>query len=220
MVKLRLPQSKEERAAAYLRVLFEIDARVHAIKVTMTSDWPAGMSREICQLQLRHICELVAIGCAVIQGEYQCFSIGEWKPKNIFRALSAKYEGFFPQSAVITKAATGTDIRCNVVPGCVTRSEIEAIWERTGNVLHRLSVKSYFREDEAGNKLADVEESVVKIKTLLDSRAIPMHGSKILVVAGLGFNNGRPGISYYEYNDNQTMSVAHFDLKGPSDYWK
>ena len=70
MAKPSLPISKEEKAGAYLNVLSEINARLRFIKTIRLSTLPYRIVRELCHLQLRHICELVAIGCLVVQGDY------------------------------------------------------------------------------------------------------------------------------------------------------
>jgi hypothetical protein len=103
MTKPSLPTSKEDRARAYLQVLFEISARLQFIKSMESANLPYGISREVCHLQLPHICELVAIGCLIVQGDYTSSPdlSGEYNPQKVFRGLE-KYDGFFPQSASIT----------------------------------------------------------------------------------------------------------------------
>jgi hypothetical protein len=104
MAKPSLPTSKDERARAYLQVLFEVNARSEFLKSLKSSNLPYGISREVCHLQLRHICELVAIGCLVVQGDYTSSAdlSGEYNPQKVFRGLEKLYAGFFPQAASIT----------------------------------------------------------------------------------------------------------------------
>lgn len=96
VAKPQMPTSKEEKATAYLNVLSEINARLRLIKSVKLSTLPYGIVRELCHLQLRHICELIAIGCLIVRGDYASSS-DHYSPSKIFRVLEKSYEGFFPQ---------------------------------------------------------------------------------------------------------------------------
>ena len=95
MTKVPLPSSKEDKAAAYLAVLMEINARLQIINITKSSGTLHGIAREICYLQLRHICELVAIGCLVIQGDYTISTECEYSPAKYSVPSKRNMKGLF-----------------------------------------------------------------------------------------------------------------------------
>jgi hypothetical protein len=174
MINPSLPTSKEDRARTYLQVLFEINARLQFIKSMESATVPYGISREVCHLQLRHICELVAIGCLVVQGDYTSspdFS-GEYNPQKVFRSLE-KYDGFFPQFASITIKDGNLDIQIyKNSAAAMTRKEMETLWGKTGNYLHRLKIKNFFKVEEAANSnyWPEIAAYILKCDGLLNPR--------------------------------------------------
>lgn len=223
MAKPPMPVSKEDKAAAYLNVLSEIIARLGLIKTMKLSTLHYGIVRELCHLQLRHICELVAIGCLVVQGDYTSSAefTDEYNPSKIFRALHKKYDGFFPQPATISKENGGWHIAANTRPNAMSRSEMETLWSMTGNYLHRLKLKAFFRAEDAidANFWPSIDDYVFKMETLLNPHVIPMHRPKTLVVAGLEDNNGKPYLSFLEYLEDGTMHAHQFNVQGATPFW-
>jgi hypothetical protein len=224
MAKPSLPTSKDERARAYLQVLFEVNARLEFLKSLKSSNLPYGISREVCHLQLRHICELVAIGCLVVQGDYTSSAelSGEYNPQKVFRGLEKLYAGFFPQAASITTVNGNLDIHANANPAAMTRKEMETLWGKTGNYLHRLKIKNFFREEEAAesNFWPELDTYVMKLEALLNPHIIPMHNPKVLVIAGLDGDNGKPNLSFVEYRINNEAHLHHFHGRGEPPYWR
>ena len=90
---------KEEKAAAYaLGVLSEINAEAASGKISETIDIAIWNSPRNCAIfQLRHICELIAIGCLIIQGDYASSSDDYSPSKNLSRPLKNHMKDFFPQ---------------------------------------------------------------------------------------------------------------------------
>jgi hypothetical protein len=127
VAKPQMPTSKEEKATAYLNVLSEINARLRLIKSVKPSTLPYGIVRELCHLQLRHICELITIGCLIVQGDYASSS-DDYSHSKIFRAIDKLYEGFFPQPVSITTYNNNTHYHANAKILAITRKEIETIW--------------------------------------------------------------------------------------------
>ncbi len=170
MAKPSFPKSKNERAYAHLQVLFEINARLQIIESVKQINAPFGIAREICYLQLRHICELVAIGSVIVQGDYTSSPdfTGEYAPSKVFKSLDKHYPGSFPQTLVIEKGENGIQFKCNVSRNEMTRKEMEELWGRTGNFLHRLKLKNFFREETELNIWPEIDQHTAKLKALLN----------------------------------------------------
>ena len=90
MAKAQYPATMQDRIVAYLRIMEEIKARVQMIETTKAANLPFGLAREVCFLQLRHIAELIAIGCLAAQGKLTGSSaiLNEDNPNKILRELS------------------------------------------------------------------------------------------------------------------------------------
>jgi hypothetical protein len=226
MAKAALPTSQDDRARAYLHVLFEIKERLVLIKTMRLSTLPYGIVRELCQLQLRHICELVAIGCLVIQGDYTSSAAltDDYHPDKIFRILGNKYEGFFPQATTITIVSSVTTVAANTKPDAMTRAEMEKLWHRTGNYLHRLQIGKFFKADDHkdANFWPDINTYVSKIELLLNPHIVPMYNqeTKVLVVAGLDGDMGNPNLLFLYYQPDGNFIVRHFNQKGETPFWR
>lgn len=224
MAKPSLPTTTDDRARAYLGVLFEIAARLRFLQSLKGSTSPYGISREICYLQLRHICELVAIGCIVIQGDYISHKTlkGEYNPQAIFKSMDKLYEGSFPQPYLMTTAAHGGHIyQFNHTPNAMTRQEMEILWGKTGNYLHRLKIEHFFRPEQQtdSNIWAEIDPYIDKLKTLLSRHGVPMHKPKIMVLGELHIDGGNPTITFLEYK-GQSMEVHQFTGQGETAYWR
>jgi len=223
MLKSSLPTSRDDRARAYLNVLFEINARLGLIKSLKLLNLPDGLAREVCYLQLRHICELMAIGCLVIQGDYKSSRslTGEYNPQRMFRSLGRLYPRFFPQSVTITREADIIDIRGRLNPEAITREELEHLWSTTGNYLHRLKINNFFRPENwaARDIWTEIESYVAKFEALLNPHAIEMHNPNILVFASLDGDGGKPGLTFVEYGAEKA-DLIHYHGRGETLYWR
>ena len=82
----------------------EVKLRISAIDIglnSMTALQPREVCNEFCYLQLRMICELIAMGCLLVHediraGERGKALIGEWSVPAIMKALEKLHPRFFP----------------------------------------------------------------------------------------------------------------------------
>jgi hypothetical protein len=189
----------------------EIKTRLQIIAVTKQSNLPFGQAREICILQLRHICELIAIGCLAAQGRLTGSStiINEDNPKKILRELDKTWEHAFPQCVTITRPQGGTSIVANTKPNALTRREAENMWANSGTFLHRLTVKKFFTpETNEPNPWAYIDTQVSKIIDLLVDHLIPIPNPERLLVVSLYSPNGKAQASFLNIDvANKTLTV-------------
>ena len=176
MPKPSFPTEIDDPANAYLNILFEVNARLNFMNSIQDLNLPDGILREMCQLNLRHICELTAIGCVVLQGDYRSFrSFREAdNPRHIFLGLSKIHTGFFSMPATITKNddPLGVLIEGHGDTNAMTRSELELLWSKTGNFLHRLTATSFFRPEDRSDEdmWPDYRLIIKRLRLLLDSQ--------------------------------------------------
>ena len=69
MTKLSYPKTDEDKAKVYLHCMVEIKERLRVIETIQSIEMPSLFVKEACFLQLRYVCELIAIGCLVAQGD-------------------------------------------------------------------------------------------------------------------------------------------------------
>lgn len=184
MAKAAFPTTREQRIEIYLRIMEEIKERLNIIESLKAASISPLQAREICFLELRHICELIAIGCLAAQGTLKMSGLlgEEYNPVKIFKELerniqaeidtkphpASTFPAFFPQDAVIERADNTTHIRCNTKTGVLTRKDAEKLWSISGNFLHRLSVKKFLTAQVPdSNFWIEIDSHISKIRTLL-----------------------------------------------------
>lgn len=172
MASINYPKTREERIRIYLQIIEEIKLRLQTIQVVQNSQLRSWVAYEICILQLRHICELIAVGCLTVQGKLTVSSslMSEDNPVKIFKALDRLVENAFPQPAIITHSPSGSHINANSKPNAITRKELESVWSKSGHDLHRLTVKKFLNSELMATTPAwdYVRLQVSKIVDLLD----------------------------------------------------
>jgi hypothetical protein len=203
MAKPDYPKTQEERVRVYLRIMEEIKSRLHLIDVVKKSDLPFPHAREICTLQLRHICELIAIGCLAAQGRLTGSSliINEDNPKKILRELDKTWQHAFPQCATLIREDGGTKINANSKPNALTRRETENMWANSGTFLHRLTIKKFFTpEEDKRDPWGYISTQVSKILDLLTDHVIAIPNPERMLLVSLSSPNGKAQASFFEFD--------------------
>ena len=93
---------------------------------------PDGAIPELCFLQLRMLCELIALGCLTAHGDVVTGKLKEeYKADKIIRLLEQLHPKFYPHAATDTETATA--LRTDVF----TKEELMKLYWKCGDVLHR-----------------------------------------------------------------------------------
>jgi hypothetical protein len=200
-----LKPTKEQIAACglYANILEEIKHRIAAIDTgTMNRiPVPAPFVREFCYLQLRMICELVALGCLVAHGDIQAtqkMSLQkEWSAETIIKALADLHPDFFPL-AYKQKAEDGGFELEFIHPPVMTKDELLNLYGRCGGVLHRGTVKKLLKQHiPVQLNHAEITAIAQKLVDLLSMHSVVMLGGKTVFLCLLR-----------NANDNMKVQVA------------
>ena len=149
------PQTNREKADLYVDAVHEIRVRLRSIDALLASPVVELVQYESCCLQLRLSCECLAVACLAAQGDFDTHRAfrDDYSPVTIFRALEATYPAFFPTPSIMLRTQEGwhfDDVRHGHT---ITRIEIEAIWQKSGDHLHRASAKKYLKRTNAVDML-------------------------------------------------------------------
>jgi hypothetical protein len=211
------PTSQQQRVEAYLHIMEEIKNRFQLIEITRASTLPFGLAREVCILQLRHIAELIAIGCLAAQGKLTGSRaiLSEDNPTKIFREIDKTWRHSFPQAVtLIPVGGGGVNIDANSKPNALTRAEAEKMWANSGHYLHRLTVKKFFTvEEPEKDPWAYVDTQVSKIRDLLATHLIAIpNPERVFLVAMFG-RNGKPHAELINLDlATRKASVSRFSI--------
>jgi hypothetical protein len=187
----------------YRGLMVEVKARISSIN-TLTNDQrgiPSKLVREFGVLQIRMLCEIIGLSCLVAHGDLVERSGQNLKkayaPGEIFSALMALHDDFFPVPIVPEKTEIGWHIAEYVGKPFASKTEIREIWAKCGEILHRGTLKRLIKEKEpVQNSFSDLNEWGQKISNLLSNHRIISfdrqttfvtllaHGEEVQVVIG------------------------------------
>jgi len=168
----------------YRGLMEEAKSRAFSIN-TITNDQrglPSHLVREYCYLQLRMLCEIVALGCLVAHGDIVASGPASLRkayvPDDIFRSLGELHPDFFPVPVRPVRTAIGWDINKYEGPPALTKKELVEVWGKCGDVLHRGNLRRLVgpKRDELDDK--QVGKWGQQILNLLSAHTIVRLGGK------------------------------------------
>lgn len=143
------PDPHRETLQLYCGIMEEVKLRAAAIDTglnTARALLPAPLTAEFCYLQIRMICELIALGCLVAHGDITREGKGkklrdEWSAGMIMTELGKLHPHFFPHPITITTTAPQpgkpSQIHLAARQGQLTKDEFLTLYGKTGDALHR-----------------------------------------------------------------------------------
>lgn len=199
----------------YCAIMEEIKARLNVISGVLKNEYtlPKDMGYELCYLQLRMICELIAFACFTAHGDMPEAKSNRlkdaYKADAILRDLERLHQAFYPVPVdeILDEqgALDGIKITKN---GSITKKEIARLYGECGDVLHRGKVKSFGAKKQMD--LLRVVEWHNKIMRLLTRHFIAMKDKRRAV--------------YVILQAKETGAATMFDLnvadtKNWPDFW-
>lgn len=152
---------------------------------------------EFCYLQLRFVCELIALASLVAHHSYGLKKtlLKEWHPDEIFNELEEINEYCFPWPVRVTRDAGGHLHIADATSRELTRSELKRIYGQCGNVLHRGMLKHSLAGKQKiydGNQLVDW---VMAVMALINEHSILFPQDHRAVLVSLhGGQNGEVAV--------------------------
>jgi hypothetical protein len=146
---------------------------------------PDAIVQELCYLQIRMLCETIALGCLVAHGDIVQLQIKqfekEWSAERIIERLERLNPDFFPQQMELSRNGKNVSISANTKPNALKKDELTTLWNKCGGLLHRGTLKkltSFDPKKHGKINVADISESVQKIEDLLGSHLIPLYATE------------------------------------------
>lgn len=213
------PRTLQDRAELYANALDEVRRRLNAITELQRSQVvPPLFTQEFCHLMLRLSCECFAVGCLAAQGDFEKHKAfrDEYTPSLIFKALETSYPDFFPVAASLTRRGKSWHLDMIITRPIITRSALEALWNRSGDHLHRASAKRYVKrtntiEFDAVNKAAEefwnlISEHAIPLATTSTSR-------RTFLYAKMDRESDDMALAYLHFDKKMgTLAIEHFTV--------
>jgi hypothetical protein len=167
----------------YASALREIKTRLEMAERLITGD--AGnnshLTKEFCYLQLRMVCELIALACLAAHGDIKETNTNSFKKEYsapvLMKLLSDLHPEFYPQPIILRPAGYRNWEQEKITSGYLTRKDLKKLNGECGDVLHRSSLKKYL----SGKAITQRDFPMIlawhkKIVRLLDTHQIMLRG--------------------------------------------
>ena len=156
----------EEALDVYSVLMHEAKARLIGMDTALEgkTGLPNALICEFCFLQLRMLCELIALGCLTAHGDVQ---IGQdlkkaWQADKIIRDFEKLHPPFYPKTAPQQNEG-------------FTKEELVKLYRRCGDLLHRGSLQSLWSRDGHGDAgIEEIRDWKQKIEAQLGHHTIVM----------------------------------------------
>jgi len=161
----------KQRHAAVSKVLTDAKSRQFSLS--------PSMSRELCYLQLRMICELIALGCLLVHGDIpatrtkrmQKAYAADW----IIKRLSELHPSFYPIPSVQILDPAGNVVSVEPISKpYLTKVDLISLYAECGGVLHRGTLKDIPPASYKPLDFVRIGKWAAKITQLLNHHQIPM----------------------------------------------
>jgi hypothetical protein len=186
----------------YYRLMREIRERGEQIRraVSGESGLDGHYAREFGYLQLRMICETIALGCLVAHGDIAKTKTrkvqSEWKPESILKHLERLHPNFYPHPHTMQRLGPGRFHMDWLRTGFLTKLELAALWNKCGRILHRGTGKSLKSSDvPEGFSFHDIHEWMEKVATLLGVHRVALIDGKTNFVCTISKNEVQVAIA-------------------------
>jgi hypothetical protein len=185
-------QNQLDAASLYGGIMEEIKIRISAIDAgtggILGPHLHPLIIREHCYLQLRMICELIAIGCLVAHGDIQAPKISklrkEWSAETIMKELADLHPDFYPMPMRQGRNEMG-HLLTGITPSPFPKEELLKVYGRSGDVLHRGNVRNLIERGTVPINFPDITAIAQKIHDLLAVHLVVMMGGATVFVCVL-----------------------------------
>ena len=200
----------------YSKLMGEAKLRLEAMETALAgkTGLPDGAVREFCFLQLRMLCELIALGCLAAHGDLEVVEKLRKTYKKTYEAdkiigeLQRLHPEFYPRATIQTRHGPDEFNALLRKEGFLTKEELVRLYGRCGNVLHRGSFRGLFLTKRyASLGFADIRAWKGKIEALLSYHLILMLDNKTFVLFTLRNQANNDQVQWIAFETDGTMSL-------------
>lgn len=182
----------DKQNGLYANLMDEVKVRIDCINSAAQGRmvYPTPIVREFCYLQLRMLCELIALSCLVAHGDItflQPHKLGKsYSADDILERLTRLREHFYPLATIqtFTPGPPRGFSMAVVEPSPLPKEELLKLYANTHKYLHRGSLKKLLSMDTPIDITINLPEIVTwaqKINDLLSTHVIAINAQKIIL---------------------------------------
>lgn len=198
-----MAQEHEQKAiATYLAIMEEVKDRSRVLNAIYQNEalFPNTIVREICYLQFRCLCELVALACLVAHGDVSNTKKirDTWEANKIIAEMSKLKPLFYPQPC---ESRSGGIVGLPHI-NHLTKDDLIKLWGISGDVLHRTPLSQYVDPSPTRRPkdFSDVVAWGEKIAALLDVHWITLTETRGMLVSLTEGKGGKARASTFDFS--------------------
>jgi hypothetical protein len=204
-------------AKHYADIMEEIKLRLAAIETFRTNPivHPYVMI-ELCFLQYRYICELLALGCLVAHGDTQFAHsrklLKQWSADSIIKHLERLHPDFYPRPYRLRDPSDASTEE-PIADGYLSKEKLLSLYARCNLLLHRGTLNGILREEVARHDSDEVDEWGKEIVSLLNYHKIALKNqrySQLIVL--MKATDDRAIVFATPRNNNDAIGVVLSDM--------
>lgn len=193
--------------SSYADLMNEIKIRISHINVAITGELnlPVILVNEFCFLQLRMICETIALACLVAHGDLDGTKghniSNEYSADKILKRLAELRPNSYPLPRKQVQVCQGKFNLEPVAEGFLTKQDLARLYGQSGAVLHRGSLKNLLKQNNTVQlRFSIISEWRDKIIALLNHHLIQLREGQTMIACimqseGLG---GDVQVTFFE----------------------
>jgi len=214
-------KSQIEAQKLYANLLEEVNLRIAAINhcTIGRSGLAPPFVKDFCYLQIRMLCELVALGCLVAHGDIKQAASENmqraWSADKIMDALENLHPHFYPQPVkqTVTPAPAGMPKGHHlqaIQPHPFPKADFIKLYHRCGEMLHRGNLRKLLKGQFPKQiNYPEITAKAQNIVNLLNNHALVMKSGEQMFLAMLRNSaDGKVQVAIAETPKGQPMDFA------------
>lgn len=187
----KMPQNINEVMARYLALMQEIKDRTNAIRIAATNQLPVHprIGVKLSYLQLRMVCELIALASVMAHGDLGVVLDTKIKqedrPGVLLKMLEKVHPECYPRPFKQTRNSRGEPTGGEDITGFLTRDELPKLYGLCGNELHKGKLERIGRFPKTEDSYRIILSWYGKILLLLGMHKIKVYNSADEIWVGM-----------------------------------
>jgi hypothetical protein len=185
----------------YADIMGEVRVRTDAVHAAANGQIPAIPSpfvREFCYLQIRMMCELIALGCLAAHGDLgeikdlQNKTIRkEWSAHKIMAKLEGLHPKFFPVAIKRTTQSVGSHHLETIVDGVLSKENFLKLYHKCDGALHRGSLSKFISDRTPTQfQFPEIIDPMNRVVKTLSSHILVMQGEEKVLLCNMKSSKG------------------------------
>jgi len=205
--------SDETAMRLYLSIMEEVKVRALSINTAtkQPNELPIFLIREYCFLQLRILCELIALGCLVAHGDLEEIKTKKlqkaYQPDEIIKRLTNLHPDFYP---IPVKMIIGDNsIHLDEINnGYLTKERLITLYGKCGDLLHKGNLKKIIEQSVPDKRdFQDINEWGQKILNLLSVHRVSRVGGNIHFLTLLENSEGKVQVAIGQHHNGTDPKI-------------